>query len=236
MMILQAPVSQISQATVIAILVVSALFLIGLLFLIGIFAWRTENPLNYGNFFVVALGITTALFGFLLAFPLLVSGIFDDPTQVLALLSALFGAIVGLVGTYFGIKASSDAREDAQKLASETITSDRTPPKVSVVSPLPNATGVPRDTSVSATFSKDMNPATIETNTFRVVRQDTLAPVQGAIAYEPATKRATFNPAADLENGITYRATITAAVKDQAGNAMAQDRTWDFTVSEAQQE
>ena len=96
MIILQAPVSQISQATVIAILVESALFLIGLLVLIGIFAWRTENPLNYGNFFVVALGITTALFGFLLAFPLLVSGIFDDPTQVLALLSALFGAIVGL--------------------------------------------------------------------------------------------------------------------------------------------
>jgi type IV secretory pathway VirB6-like protein len=53
----------------------------------------------------------------LVAFPLVISGVFDDPTQVLAILSALFGTIVGLVGTYFGVKASSDAREGAQDQA-----------------------------------------------------------------------------------------------------------------------
>jgi hypothetical protein len=233
-MMIQATAPQISQATVIAILVVSAIFLIGLLILIGIFAWRTEDPLNYGNFFVVALGITTALFGFLLAFPLLVSGIFDDPTQVLALLSALFGAIVGLVGTYFGIKASSDAREDAQKLASETITSDPSPPKVSSVNPLPGAERVPPDTAVTATFSKDMNPATIDPNTFKLVERDTLTPVppaDGRIEYDPATKRATFRPSVDLTAGTAYRTTITAGVKDQTGNVMPRDYTWDFTVA-----
>jgi Ca2+/H+ antiporter len=61
----------------------------------------------------VILGILAASVAFLVAFPLLVSGVFEDPTQVLALLSALFGTIVGLVGTYFGIKTSSDAQRRA---------------------------------------------------------------------------------------------------------------------------
>jgi len=115
-MIIQATVPQITQQTVTALVAVSALFVLGLLGLLGVFAWKTENPLEYGSFFVVALGITTTLMGFLVAFPLIISGVFEDPTQVLAVLSALFGTIVGLVGTYFGIKASSDARQGAQNL------------------------------------------------------------------------------------------------------------------------
>src|SRR5215217_4585053 len=147
---------KIAQTTVLGILVASTLIVIGLLGLIGIFAWKTERSLEYGNFFVVVLGILTALIGFLVAFPLLVSGVFDDPTQVLALLSALFGTIVGLVGTYFGIKSSSDARQDAQTLASNTMASDTTPPTLSSVNPLPSASRVRPDTHVTATFSKDM--------------------------------------------------------------------------------
>src|SRR3712207_922419 len=129
----------IEQTTVQVILLTTTLILVGLLVLIGIFAWRTERALEYANFFVVILGIMVALIGFLVAFPLLVSGVFTDPTQVIALSSALFGTIVGLVGTFFGIKTSSDARQDAQQLASSAIATDTTPPTVSSVSPLPDA-------------------------------------------------------------------------------------------------
>jgi hypothetical protein len=115
----QASPTQITQQTVMALVIVAALFVVGLLVLLGIFVWRTEEPLKYGNFFVVALGLTTALMGFLVAFPLIISGVFSDPTQVLAILSALFGTIVGLVGTYFGIKASSDATKGAQDQANK---------------------------------------------------------------------------------------------------------------------
>lgn len=121
LMIIQAPASQLTQGTVLALIIVSALFVVGLLVLLGLFLWRTDDPLRYGNFFVVSLGITAVLIGFLAAFPLLISGIFANPTQVLALLSALFGAIVGLVGTYFGIKASSDAGQKAQDQAAEAV-------------------------------------------------------------------------------------------------------------------
>jgi hypothetical protein len=79
-----------------------------------------EGPLHYGNFFVVIFGIMTVLIGFLIAFPLVVSRVFTDPTQVIALLSALFGTIVGLVGTYFGVKSSSDAGQQAQNIAANS--------------------------------------------------------------------------------------------------------------------
>jgi hypothetical protein len=112
----------ITQATVIAILAASTVVVVSLIALIGYFASRTPvdhegGPLHFGNFFVVSLGILAALVGFLIAFPLVVSGVFTDPTQVIALLSGLFGTIVGLVGTYFGIKSSGDASQKAQELA-----------------------------------------------------------------------------------------------------------------------
>jgi hypothetical protein len=126
LMIIQAeatkPQIQIAQETVIAIIAASTTVVLGLLCLMGYFAKKApekEGPLHYGNFFVVIFGILTVLIGFLIAFPLVISNVFSDPTQVIALLSALFGTIVGLVGTYFGVKSSSDATQNAQNLAKE---------------------------------------------------------------------------------------------------------------------
>jgi hypothetical protein len=65
--------------------------------------------LEFGSFFVVALGIVAVIIGFLSI--LLFLNTFEDGTQALGFLTALFGAITGLVGTYFGVKTSSDARE-----------------------------------------------------------------------------------------------------------------------------
>jgi len=120
--IAQTQAVQITQSTVIAILAASTVVVVALIALIAYFASRTPTdleggPLHFGNFFVVSLGILAALIGFLIAFPLVVSGVFADPTQVIALLSGLFGTIVGLVGTYFGIKSSGDASQKAQELA-----------------------------------------------------------------------------------------------------------------------
>lgn len=112
------PQIQIAQETVIAIIVASTVVVLGLLWLIGRFAFGApadEGPLHYGNFFVVVFGIMTVLIGYLVAFALVISNVFTDPTQeVIALLSALFGTVVGLVGTYFGVKSSRDASQKAQ--------------------------------------------------------------------------------------------------------------------------
>ena len=233
LMIVILAASKIPPPAVITLIIVSTIMVLGLLALIGLFAWRTkapEGPLLYGNFFVVSLGTVTALIGFLAAFPLLISDVFEEPTQVIALLSALFGTIVGLVGTYFGVKASSDATKQAHQLASGTITGDTIPPVVSSVDPQDRASDVPADTLVTATFSKDMNRATINDKTFKLLDQATLTPIAGTVDYNALDRVATFTPSQALEYGNTYGATVTAGVKDQAGNALAEDRAWHFTV------
>jgi hypothetical protein len=74
-----------------------------------------QSWLDYGNFFIVATGLAAGLLGFLIV--LLFLGRFTDTAQGLGFLTALFGVITGLVGTYFGVKQSSDAREGAEQLA-----------------------------------------------------------------------------------------------------------------------
>ena len=133
LMIIQAQEPQIAQETVIAIIAASTLVVLALIWLISRFVDRTptdkgKGPLDYGNFFVVILGIMTALIGFLVSFPLVVSNVFPEPTQVIALLSALFGTIVGLVGTYFGVKSSSDATKGAQDIAEKSTPGSNVPP------------------------------------------------------------------------------------------------------------
>ncbi len=62
--------------------------------------------LDYGNFYIVATGIAAVLIGFIVTFRLRPP---EDNVQALGFLTALFGAILGLVGTYFGVKQSADA-------------------------------------------------------------------------------------------------------------------------------
>jgi len=235
LILIKTPVTQITQTTVLALVLVSALFVIGLLVLLSVFLFREKEPLKYGNFFVVALGIMAALIGYLVAFPLIISGVFSDPTQVLAILSALFGTIVGLVGTYFGIKASSDAAAGAQKLAAAS-GGDTTPPQVLSQTPQDTDENVPPDIHPTATFSKEMDRATITPNTFKLLDTDTLQPVlpkvPSGVDYDELTKVATFTPGAPLQNGRKYAATITSGVKDKAGNALDQDKTWHFTTEQ----
>jgi len=81
--------------------------------------------LDYGSFYVVALGIAGVIIGFLVI--LLFADRFSDLTQALGFLTALFGAITGLVGTYFGVKSSGDARAGAERLTTASGLGTRMP-------------------------------------------------------------------------------------------------------------
>ena len=78
--------------------------------------WKKEERtwLDYGNLFIVAFGIAAVIVGFLVI--LLFIHPFPDGRGALAFLAALFGVVTGLVGTYFGVKQSADAREGAHDL------------------------------------------------------------------------------------------------------------------------
>ena len=96
----------------------------------------------------------------------------------------------------------------------------------------PAVTGVSVDTAVTATFSKAMVPATVNGTSF------TLAcpagtPVEADVAYDAATQMATLTPRAALAAGTTCGATITTALTDTAGFALASNVVWSFTTAAA---
>lgn len=107
-----------------------------------------------------------------------------------------------------------------------------TPPTATSLSP-PNATaGVCPNTVVTATFSKAMNPATINGATFTLTGLG-LASVAGAVSYDAPSDTATFTPSAGLQLQTVYTATITTEAKDLFGNGLANNFVWSFTTGSA---
>lgn len=104
-------------------------------------------------------------------------------------------------------------------------------PTVSYTVPDANATGIATNRKISATFSKDMAPATISATSFTLAASGAAA-VTGTVAYNAASRTATFTPTspAPLAVSTVYTATISTAVTDVAGHAMAAAKTWSFTT------
>ena len=106
-------------------------------------------------------------------------------------------------------------------------------PKVIQIVPTAGATGVAIDTTVSATFDKEMTPSTISGASFTLTGPGTTA-VPGLITYNAAARTATFNPATPTDNlspDTKYTATITADAKDTTGIALASNFAWVFTTA-----
>ena len=99
-------------------------------------------------------------------------------------------------------------------------------PTVNSTDPLNNAINVERNKIIALTFSEAMDLSTINTSTFTLKQGTTLIP--GTVAYSGTT--ATFTPANILTAGTVYSATITNGAKDLAGNALATNTVWSFTI------
>ena len=116
-------------------------------------------------------------------------------------------------------------------LAAPTVlgASSTTPP-----TPTPGSTVVcPNATpAITATFSKAMNPATINTSTFTLA-DPTGSSVAGTVSLDSAGLVATFTPTNALAVKSTFTATITTGAADAFGNHLAANFTWTFTTSAA---
>jgi hypothetical protein len=115
--------------------------------------------------------------------------------------------------------------------------SDIVRPTVTSTNPLSNATLVPIDQKVNATFSEAMNYATITTGDFRLTWSG--GNVVGTVTYfYDATNNVTiasFVPQANLLINTLYTATITTEALDLADNALSGNTpsgnyVWQFTT------
>lgn len=108
-------------------------------------------------------------------------------------------------------------------------TTSSTPPPVGPAvtgkTPADGAANVAVGTNATATFDKDVQPATIA---WQLKKPDN-STVSGAASYNAGTRTATFDPGADLLPGTVYTATLSGA-KDTGGVAM-NPVTWSFTTA-----
>jgi hypothetical protein len=101
-------------------------------------------------------------------------------------------------------------------------------PTVTAVVPANGATGVALNRNITATFSREMAPATITAAGTFTVTVTGGAAVPGAVTYVAAGSTATFNPTSNLAADTSYTATISVAAKDLAGTPLAAAHTWTF--------
>jgi hypothetical protein len=110
-----------------------------------------------------------------------------------------------------------------------------TAPTITLTSPANAAPNVSLNKTVSATFSKSMDPLTITApGTFTLaVAGVNGAAVTGTVTYDSQTNIASFTPSANLTASTQYTATVSNAAKDLTGNAVAAGlvpNPWTFTT------
>ena len=93
---------------------------------------------------------------------------------------------------------------------------------------------------ITATFSGAMDPTTINSatpgalSTFTLKKTIAGTNVSGTVAMNTANTMATFTPAANLDPGISYTATVTTAAKNAGSiTAMPKSVAWSFTTRAA---
>jgi chitodextrinase len=179
------------------------------------------------------VGATSASFGF--------SATVSGATFECSLDAAAFGACTspqnysGLSdGSHtFAVRASDAFSNVDQTPAARTWTVDTTGPTVTTTTPADNATDMALATSVNATFSEAMDPASITATSFSLVLQGDTTPLPATVSYNTGTNTATLQPAAALAYASTYVATIkggAGGATDSIGTPLAADKIWSFTT------
>ncbi len=116
-----------------------------------------------------------------------------------------------------------------------TLVPDTTPPVVTRVGPS-GLTG--KVTSALAFMSEALDPATVNDATFVVTEAgpddvfgsgDDVPVTASAVTFRPEIQAASFTVTGELPPGV-YQAVLTTGVKDLSNNALAADRTWQFSV------
>src|SRR5580704_5874395 len=163
------------------------------------------------------------------------------PGTTLATATLYTGTITGAMALSSGVAMASPYTWQFTTVGAPP---DLTRPRVSVTDPATTAPGptmgVPSNTAISATFTKSMAPATITGASFTVTCVAPCVSPTGTVNYSVGARTVVFRPAANLTVGDTYKATITTAVTDVAGNALAgnqapvpaaSDYVWTFTAA-----
>lgn len=102
-------------------------------------------------------------------------------------------------------------------------------PRVATVTPRQNEINVPLTSTISATFSEDINPATLSTATFLVYGNQS-GFYSGFVSYNAATRTAQFQPDRFFKDGEIISASLTSGIQNNIGQRILPFQ-WSFTVA-----
>ncbi len=106
---------------------------------------------------------------------------------------------------------------------------DTTAPTISSVTPVDGASDVARDSVITATFDEDLFATTVDGTSFTLSGNSTAA---GVATFDGTTNVASFTPDSELDKLTAYTATLTTAITDLSGNALASNYSWSFTSAD----
>ena len=118
-------------------------------------------------------------------------------------------------------------RDRLNVYAATSLIRDARRPTVLSRSPEDGASDVATSSRVIVRFSEDVSGVSGDTMTLRT--EEGLR-VQATVAYDPEHRRATLRPTGSLLGGTTYTATLTAGIRDAAGNRL-RTTAWSFTTA-----
>lgn len=107
-------------------------------------------------------------------------------------------------------------------------------PQVTSMAPNGGDDDVPVGASVTATFSRSIDPATLTSASFSLKGPGGAA-VPATLSYDGATRTAVLSPTAPLTPATQYDAAITTDVKAPDGTALSAPVNWSFTTGAAVQ-
>ena len=110
-------------------------------------------------------------------------------------------------------------------------TSDTTAPTVTSTSPLSGATAVARNSTLTATFNEDIFATTVDTSSFTLAKSGS-GTTSGTVSFDGVDNVASLAPDNSLAALATYTATLTTAITDLSGNALAANVSWSFTTAD----
>lgn len=100
------------------------------------------------------------------------------------------------------------------------------PPSVTTVTPAAGSSSVPVNTTVTATFDRALDATSVNL----AVSDPSGQLIGGQLAYDAASRKATFTTASPLVGGAVY--TATASANSASGVAITAPKTWTFTTTD----
>jgi hypothetical protein len=126
------------------------------------------------------------------------------------------------------VTASDPSGVSGQRTITFRRVPETTPPTVTSSLPVDQSIDVAPNQQITASFSEEIVPATVNSNTFTLT-DPSGNPVTGTVTYNAQT--ATFDPDTQLSYSTRYDATLTTAISDLSGNSLTAPYTWQFTTS-----